>query len=419
MFPRIRMHNSAQPGGLGARIFSTEPTVRTLIVYNLLQGIYLGYVRVFWQPWLVALGFSVATIGILESGAGRFGAISGLTQVVGGRFSDSQGRRKLILAGSAFLITTWLTAAGAFVFGNSILVYLAYILWGLSLLSLPVIDAMMADYIEIPDRSRVYSTMLIANFIPGSITGFLAGQYGTSLNPPLLLMLATGLETVGFALLFTKVRDKCVTTVSHKVRPTLKATWEGIRQFRGFFGIFIMDSIAWSLATGILYALLSIRGFTQFEFGVLALTQPIGVVIGVIPGGWLAHRIGSRRLLMTSEIIGAIMSLGWAYFPIEALVPVYGMVWGFAISSWMPAQFHLSTVMFHETRRGEMLGALATTIYLFRIIGPIAAAGLYLTFGYSAPMTIGAVAIFANIILIRRFLPHDQLSIAKGNLQSS
>jgi MFS family permease len=380
---------------------------------------YLGYIRVFWQPWLVALGFSVATIGILESGAGRFGAISGLTQVIGGRFSDSQGRRRLILAGSGFLITTWLTATGAFLFRNSMLVYLAYVFWGLSLLSLPVIDAMMADYIEIPDRSRVYSTLVVANFIPGSITGFLAGQYGTSLSPPLLLMLAAGLETVGFALLFTKVRDKRVTTLTHKARLSLMATWEGIRQFRGFFGIFIVDSIAWSLATGILYALLSIRGFTQFEFGVLALTQPIGVVIGVIPGGWLAHRIGARRLLMTSEILGAFMTLGWAYYPIEPLIPVYGMVWGFAISSWMPAQFHLSTVMFHEERRGEMLGALATSIYLFRIIGPIAAAGLYLTFGYSAPMTVGAIAIFANIVLIRRFLPYDQLSAVIGNPQSS
>ena len=411
VFPMVRIGNSIGPSGLGRKVFSTEPAVRTLIVYNLLQGIYLGYLRIFWQPWLIALGFSVATIGILESGAGRYGAVSGLTQIVGGRFSDKRGRRRLILAGSALLITTWLMASGAFLFNIPMLVYSAYIFWGLSLLSLPVIDAMMADYIEVPDRSRVYSTMLIANFIPGAITGFLAGQYGTSLSPPTMLILAAGLETVGFALLFTKVQDKRVTQLVQKAPVSLAATWEGIRQFRGFFGIFIMDSVAWSLGTGILYALLSTRGFTQFEFGVLALTQPIGVVIGVIPGGWLTHRIGARRLLMTSEILGAAMTLGWAFYPVEVLVPVYGLVWGFAISSWVPAQFHLSTVMFDEARRGEMLGALATSIYLFRIIGPIAAAGLYLTFGYSAPMTIGAVAIFANVLLIRRFTPHNQFRL--------
>jgi MFS family permease len=356
---------------------------------------------------MVALGISVGTIGLLESGAGRNGAISGLMQVVGGRFSDRRGRRRLILAGSVFLIACWLISACAFFFSYQALVYLAYILWGLSLLSLPVIDAMMADYIETPDRSRVYSTMLVANFIPGSITGFLAGQYGPFLSPPLLLLLAAGLETIGFALLFAKVRDKGEVSMTRRAVVSLKSTWEDINRFHGFFSIFMMDAVAWSLGTGILYALLSTRGFTQFEFGVVALTQPIGVVVGTVPGGWLTHRIGARRLLIASEILGGIMVLGWAFYPIQPLVPLYGIAWGFAISTWVPAQFHLSAAMFPEERRGEMLGALATSVYLVRIAGPIVAAGLYLTLGYSAPMVAGGLAIFATILLIRRFLPRD------------
>jgi membrane protein implicated in regulation of membrane protease activity len=69
-----------------------------------------------------------------------------------------------------------------------------------------------------------------------------------------------------------------------------------------------------------------------------------------------------------------------------------------------------------------MLEALATSIYFFRIIGPVVAAGLYLAFGYSAPMTVGAVAIFANILLIRRFLQHDQFRFATkqfGDIRST
>ena len=359
---------------------------------------------------MVSLGVSVATIGILESGAGSNGAISSLMQVIGGRYSDRWGRRRLILAGSAFLIICWLTAAAAFFFASTALVYLAYLFWGLSLLSLPVIDAMVADHIETPDRSRVFSTMLVANFIPGAITGFLAGQYGASLSPQLLLLLAAGLETAGFALILAKVRDRGVASMMHKTRVSYRATFRDISRFRGFFSIFMMDALAWSLGTGILYALLSTRGFRQSEFGLVALTQPIGVVLGTVPGGWLTHRIGARRLLMAPEILGAVMVLGWAFYPVEPLVPLYGIVWGFAISCWLPVQFHLSAAMFPERRRGEMLGALATSVVLVRIAGPILAAGLFLFFGYPAPMVAGSLAMFTTIVLIRRFLPQDSRS---------
>jgi hypothetical protein len=67
----------------------------------------------------------------------------------------------------------------------------------------------------------------------------------------------------------------------------------------------------------------------------------------------------------------------------------------------------LPIAVFLEERRGEMLGTLETSLYLVHIAGPMIAAGLYLTFGYSAPMVAGSLAIFATIVLIRRFLPPD------------
>jgi MFS family permease len=108
---------------------------------------------------------------------------------------------------------------------------------------------------------------------------------------------------------------------------------------------------------------------------------------------------------MISEILGAVMVLGWAFYPIGFLVPLYGIVWGFAISTWVPAQFNLSAAIFPEERRGEMLGALATIVYLVRIVGPVVAAGLYLYFGYPAPMVASSIAMFVAIVLIKRFLP--------------
>jgi MFS family permease len=391
-----------------SKIFPKDRTVRAIIVYNLLQGSYFGYVQIFWQPWLISIGLSVLTIGILESAAGRWGVLSGLTQVVGGKYSDRLGRRKIILASSGFLISCWVVAAAAIYLTNENLVYVAYVLWGLSILSLPVFDATLADHVAVPDRSRIYSIVLVANFIPGSISGFLVGEIGGHIAAWLLLLLAAGIESIGFAMIASEIKDKprannVVAARGFNIRDTLSK----IKEHRKYFSVFMMDTIGWAVATSILFAFLSHRGFSSFEFGLIAVSEPIGIVFGTLPGGWLTERIGSRQLLTISEILGATMAFGWALYPAEPLIVVYGFMWGFAIATWAPVQFHLSTKTFREENRGEMLGALGTSLYFGRIIGPITAAGLYFIFGYSAPMIVGGTIIIATIALIWKFLPPE------------
>jgi MFS family permease len=397
---------------LRSKIFPKDRTIRTIIIYNLLQGTYLGYVQIFWQPWLISLGLSVAVIGILESAAGRAGILSGLMQTIGGKYSDRVGRRKLILIGSLFFISCWSVAALAIALVNENLIYVSYILWGLGILSLPVFDATLADHIESSNRSRIYSIVLVANFIPGSVSGFLVGSFGNQTTPWLLLLLAALIETTGFVLIFSGIKDKTPKKVENakknggfKIRETLTK----IKEHRRYFSVFMMDTIGWSIGTSILYALLShSQGFSSFEFGLIALSEPIGIVLGTLPGGWLTLRIGARQLLTISEILGAIMVFGWAFYPIEPLIVIYGFIWGFAIGTWVPVQFHLSTKTFREESRGEMLGALGTSLYFVRFFGPIIAASLFFAYGYSMPMIIGGVIILATIAFIWKFIPGEE-----------
>ena len=401
---------------LRSKIFPKDRTIRTIILYNLLQGSYLGYVQIFWQPWLISLGLSVAVIGILESSAGRMGILSGLMQTIGGKYSDRVGRRKLILLGSLFLISCWSVAALAIALVNENLVYVAYILWGLGILSLPVFDATLADHVESSNRSRIYSVVLVANFIPGSVSGFLVGRFGNLTMPWILLFVAALIETSGFVLIFSGIKDNHKTLSQNDLEKArnhegfkIRETIAKIKEHRRYFFVFMMDTIGWSIATSILFALLSsARGYSSFEFGLIALSEPIGIVFGTLPGGWLTIRIGARQLLTISEILGAIMVFGWALYPIEPLIVVYGFIWGFAIGTWVPVQFHLSTKTFREENRGEMLGALGTSLYFVRIFGPIIAAGLFFAFGYSMPMLVGGLIIIATIAFIWKFIPPEE-----------
>lgn len=381
--------------------------MRTLIAYNALQGLYLGYINVFWQPFLVSLGVSVALIGILEASAGQYGILSSLVQSLGGILSDRIGRRKVVISGSALLVTCWSIATFAFIFRIQILTVPAYVFWSLGALSLPALDAVLADTVRADSRPRVYSVILVANFLPSAFTGYLAGQYSSSLGASTFLGLAAVLECLGLLILFTRLRDQAQIQMKEiRKKSNLKQVLVNIRVHWKYFSVISLDSLTWTIGGSLLYALLQeSQSYSKQDFGMIALTLPLGLVLGTIPGGWLATKIGPRNLLILSEFLGAGMMFGWALYPVPSMIPVYGLSWGAAISTWVPVQFQLSSHLFPQKSRGELMGNLGTARGLIRGLGPLVAVSLFLTLGYSAPMIAGALGILLTIVLIVKFIP--------------
>ena len=114
---------------------------------------------------MLTLGFSIAIIGILETVSGQFGILSSIIQSIGGRMSDF-GRKKIMLMGSFILTCTWLVSTLAFALKMPDLIYLAYLLWALGSLGVPVLDATLADNISPIERPQIYSIILVANLLP-------------------------------------------------------------------------------------------------------------------------------------------------------------------------------------------------------------------------------------------------------------
>ena len=146
-----------------------------------------------------------------------------------------------------------------------------------------------------------------------------------------------------------------------------------------YFSVISLDTLTWAIGTSLLYGLLSkVQDFTKQDFGLIALVLPVGVFVGTIPGGWLNHRIGPRRLLIISECLGSSMLFGWALYPVAYAIPLYSFCWGFAIATWVPVQFHLSSDLFPQKNRGELMGNLGTVRGLIRGLGPLIALVLFL-----------------------------------------
>jgi len=395
--------------GILRNIFPDQPNVRTLLVYNSLQGLYLGYIQVFWQPFLVTLGVSIALIGILEASAGAYGILSSIVQSFGGILSDRVGRRKVVISASALLVACWSVASVAFVVHEQFFVIPAYVLWSLGAMGIPALDAVLADSVRSNDRPRIYALILVANTLPSSLTGYLAGQYSQSLGATTFLLLAALFEGLGLAILAVRLRDahrNPSDIESHRTKFDLRQTILNVRSHWKYFSVISLDSLTWAVGSSLLYALLQEgAAFTKQDFGLIALTLPLGVVFGTIPGGWLAWKIGPRRLLIISEFLGAGMMFGWALYPASVLIPLYGFAWGVAISTWIPVQFQLSSHLFPQRNRGELMGNLGMARGLIRGIGPIIALSLFLIFGYPGPMIGGGIGILLTIVLIAKYIP--------------
>lgn len=405
-----------------SKLLPPLPNISTILVYFILQGFYLGYINQFWQHWLVLLGFSVAIIGLLEAGAGAGGVLPGFLLTIGGKISDRIGRRKLILLGSAFFIACWSVSTISFFFNAQILILLAYILWSFAIMGVSVVDAILADTLPTADRSRVYSVLLIASTLPSALTGYLAGEYSNATGPQAFLALATVLELFGFVLLYTRlknIRAPGIESPSSKYSFGFKDVYSKAKRHWGYFSVGISDSLTWGIGTAILSATLTVsQNFTNFDFGLITITMPVGILFGTLPGGWFTHHIGPKKLLAVSQMLGGIMMFGWAFYPVTFMIPIYGIIWGFAISTWIPVQFLLSSVIFPAAYRGELMGAFGTSRGLIRAVVPIIATVLFLIFGYSAPLLVGGVGVLLSIGLIVKFIP-NKVSEGAQNLPGS
>ncbi|MEM3655380.1 MAG: MFS transporter [Thermoprotei archaeon] len=402
-----------------SKIFPSQTDARTLLVYNVLQGLYTGYIGVFWQPFLVSLGIGVAAIGLLEGLAGRSGILASMVQVVGGRLSDRLGRKRLVLTGSGFLVACWSVASLAFALREPVLVPLSYVLWSLSAAALPVLDAVLADNVASHERSRVYSLVMVANTVPSGVMGYLAGTVLYRFGPVTLLVLAATLEASGFLLLSRRLTTRPLPLLekeAEKEAGRLVDVLARVRKHWRLFLIFAADSVAWSIGTSIIYALLRAdKGFGPGLFAEIAGFMPLGMIVGTVPGGFLATRIGARTLLVVSEVLGCLMWLGWALYPKAALVPVYSLVWGVAITTWVPVQFQVTTTSFPVENRGELLGALATFRGLIASSGPFIATALYLKSGYYAPFLASSTGVALTIVLILKLLPSAHMKAGGGD----
>ncbi|MDI7275940.1 MAG: MFS transporter, partial [Anaerolineae bacterium] len=182
-----------------------------LSVRTLLAGLRGSVLTVILQPFVLALGASVAYLGWLEALGGYRGLVPTLVLPAAGWLADRVGRKWMLVSASVFAVASLLLMALSSLERNALLLTPAIVLLGLNAIGRPAIDALV---VESARRGRVgyaYGQFSFAWATAGVIAslggGYVADRFGFT---PVFLG-ATALELVAIFVLILGVRETLVT----------------------------------------------------------------------------------------------------------------------------------------------------------------------------------------------------------------
>jgi MFS family permease len=395
-----------------SRALLLDRNVRTIALTSLISGIYIGMLNTLLQPFTVGLGLGVAALGILQALGGRFsGLLTSVIQPLAGHYADIFGRKVVILAGSAVTIASMALFLLAALTRSPAAVVVAFLLYGVSVLSSPASQAMVAESVGlVPRRMDVaFSTVFLLGTLSGAVMSFAAGPLAGAVGYFAIFAIAAVLESVDLFLYITELRETragpgpgagAVETFSFRKALALP------KGFSGFFAAFAMDSFAFGITTTIIYGML----VTTFRYSLDVISLLVGAVsvatiLAQYPATRLLLRVGPVRSLAISELLGCLMMGGWAISNSIPLFLVFSVVFGVSIATWVPAQQSLLMARSPPGERGSLGGKLAVYRGLVAFPAPILGGFLYETLGFQAPILASLAAAMVTVVMIVKLLP--------------
>ncbi|HLQ06828.1 MAG TPA: MFS transporter [Nitrososphaerales archaeon] len=401
------------PGIIGlSRTLFLNRNIRIIAITGLISGIYIGMLNLVLQLFPLSLGFGVFIVGILQALGNRFSGVAAtIVQPIAGHYSDVHSRKQSILLGSAATILSMLSFVGAALTANGFLMFLAFILFGVSILGSPASQALVAESVDLnPKRMNVaYSLVFFLSTIPGIISPYLAGAISDNYGYVAIFAAAALLEGVDLYLYWRELSETKHTMITDSAQGRSFSLREALRLPKasaGYYGALAMDAFAFGISTSIIYAMAKYQfGFSNADIGLLVSILNIAILVSQYPATRILIWLGAKKTIILSEALGTLLMAGWALSKSLPEFAVFSVVFGVSVTTWVPGVQSLAMTHSAPGERGSVGGKIAAFRGLVAFPAPIIGGFLYQGLGYEAPIIASFAGTIVCLALMFRFLP--------------